>query len=90
MCVQEKTRLTKLRRDWWVVQANGQKNITQHRLLFLIKFVTRSLCSQYTSQQVSKLHLELVEDQSFSFLQQATEEEEQTEKAENIRRFIIA
>lgn len=90
VCVQEKTRLTKLRRDWWVVQTNGQKNITRHRLLFLIKFVTHSLCSQYTSQQVSKLHLELEEDQSFSFLQQAAEEEEQTEKAENIRRFITA
>lgn len=87
VCVQEKTRLTKLRRDWWVIQTKEYYVASTSVSDCLI---SRFLCSQYTSQQVSKLHLELEEDQSFSFLQQAAEEEEQTEKAENIRRFITA
>lgn len=67
---------------------NGLKNVTSHRYFFLFKFATCCLCSQYTSQQVSKLLLELEEAQTFSFLQQAAEEEEQKEKAEDIRRLI--
>ncbi|KAM7382450.1 hypothetical protein PAMP_002177 [Pampus punctatissimus] len=44
--------------------------------------------SQYISQQVSKLHLELKEKQSFSYLLQVVEEEEQKkmEMAENMKR----
>lgn len=57
---------------------------------FLMKYCTPPppLCSQHISQQVSRLLLELEEAQSFSFLQQTAEEEEQKERAENMRRFI--
>ncbi|XP_073341516.1 dynein regulatory complex protein 9 [Pagrus major] len=41
---------------------------------------------QYISQQLSKLHVELKEKQSFSSLQQTVEEQEQRKKAENMRR----
>ncbi|TMS11238.1 hypothetical protein E3U43_020231 [Larimichthys crocea] len=45
---------------------------------------------QYVSQQVSELHLEMEEEQSFSSLQQVVEEKEQKKKAEHMRRFITA
>ncbi|XP_010738379.3 dynein regulatory complex protein 9 [Larimichthys crocea] len=41
---------------------------------------------QYVSQQVSELHLEMEEEQSFSSLQQVVEEKEQKKKAEHMRR----
>lgn len=56
----------------------------------LTKLVSVSLCSQYVSQQVSKLHLELEEKQSVSSLQQLLEREEQKKTAENMRRFNSA
>ena len=48
------------------------------------------LCSQYISQQLSKLHVELKEKQRFTSLQRVVEEQEQRKEAENMRRFITA
>lgn len=59
-------------------------------VFFMYLPLSLSLCSQYIAQQVSKLHVELEEKQSFNSILQVVEEEEEKRRAQNMQRFITA
>lgn len=72
-CVQEKSRLIKVRDNWWVEQTDKQTLLQFHEVS--VRFC--ALCSRHLSQQISQLLSELEENRGFHFMQQEDDMEEQ-------------